>query len=109
MNEPSGKSIAPCAAAPVATVLPALSDSPAVAGLPSTVIGWLITTRVAGAVTAAEAWTTKNHQPPPTIRSTTRSRTTRLLPQPKPQPRPRQPPFFGATGWVAGVEGMGGG
>ncbi len=58
--EPSGNWIAACPPALVATWSPAFNASPAVAGFELTVTGWLNRIRVAGAVTAADAWTTKN-------------------------------------------------
>src|SRR5437764_369465 len=51
-------------------------------------------------LTAAEAWTTKNHQPPPAARSRARTKTSRQPPHPNPQPRPKQPDFLAVGGGV---------
>src|SRR5260370_15661878 len=104
MYEPSGKSIAPWPPVPVLTVLPALRDSPGVPGLPSTVIGWLMTTSDAGAVIAADAWTTKKYQPAPPISSTMRTSTSRHPPQPK--LHPKQPDRVALGGAAAGCEAI---
>src|SRR2546423_12215685 len=105
--------MAACPDACVLTSSLALSAWPGVPGLSLTVTGWLKTTSEAGAVTAAEAWTTKNHQPPPAVRSRARTRTSRQPPHPNPQPRPKQPDFLavggGGTCWGAGGGGGGGG
>src|SRR5579864_2078261 len=108
-KEPSGNWMEPCPPAPAATVSPALSDWPGMPTFPFTVRGWLITINVAGAVTAADAWTTKNHQPPPAASTTARINTTRQPPQPKPQPRPPQPERRGAAGGACGCIGATGG
>src|SRR5438874_10924936 len=105
--------MAACPDACVFTSSLALSAWPGVPGFSLTVTGWLKTTSEAGAVTAAEAWTTKNHQPPPAATSSARTKTSRQPPHPNPQPRPKQPDFLavggGVTCWgTAGVGGAGG-